>query len=426
MAGPRSSSPPVVVVIGVGDELLLGETVDTNGTWLSGELSRLGFQVLAREVVRDVEEEIREALGRALEKADVVLLTGGLGPTRDDLTRDVVAAYLDRGLEVSEELLAELQERFRARGFDEIPSHSRKMATVPEGATVLRNARGAAPALALETGRGLCILFPGVPREMKGLFRERAAPFLRTRFRDRLRPVHLHTVYTSGIPESVLSEEAEKVLPADTGPVSIAFLPDVRGVRIRLTARGLREEAEAEAWFSRIEEALEPVLAPYRYESEAGDLAQALGEALMAAKVKLSVAESCTGGLVAKRLTDHAGSSRFFLGGVVAYDDEIKHRLLGVDRDVLEAKGAVSGEVAEAMAKGVAGRFGTRAGIGVTGVAGPGGGTSEKPVGTVWYAALLDGEVSVRKEGFPGDRSDVRERSAQAAMTLLFRMLKEG
>lgn len=417
-------SVPRAAVVGVGDELLLGETVDTNGAWLGRELSRLGFGVVRREVVADVEEEIQGAVGRSLAVSDVVLLTGGLGPTRDDLTREAVAAFFQRPLEVDEDLLQLLRDRFRSMGYPDLPANGARMARVPRGARVLSNVQGAAPALVLEDDRGICVLFPGVPREMRELFRKGAAPLLETRFAQGLRPVFLRTLFTAGIPESLLSREVEELLPEDTGPVSLAFLPDVRGVRIRLTARGLTDREEAEAWFSRVERALAPALDPYRYESETGDLAQALGDRLRAENLTLATAESCTGGLIAQRITDHAGSSGYFLGGVVAYHNEIKEGLLGVPPEILEEKGAVSREVAEALARGVARRFRSRTAMGVTGVAGPGGGTAEKPVGTVWYAASLDDEIQARVERFPGDRRDVRERAAQAAMNLLFRMLE--
>jgi nicotinamide-nucleotide amidase len=203
----------------------------------------------------------------------------------------------------------------------------------------------------------------------------------------------------------------------------MAFLPDLRGVRLRLTARGVSSD-EATSLFETIEERLDGVLAPYRYRAESGDLAEALGRALDAAGITVAVAESCTGGLIAKRITDQPGSSRYFRGGVVAYADEVKTRHLSVSGDLLLRHGAVSRAVASAMALSVAGLMGVQAGIGVTGVAGPGGGSEEKPVGTVCYAAALEGTVAVRKQRFLGNREAVRERAAQAAMALLLALVE--
>jgi len=410
--------------VGVGDELLCGHTLNTNGAWLGQELSTLGFLVIRQEVVGDGREEIQGALERGLGAGEVVLLTGGLGPTPDDLTRPAVAEVLGLPLLEDPDLLEALQERFRARGLDDLPPNNRVMASVPEGATVVRNPVGSAPGLVLEREGGkVCILLPGIPGEMRGIFSEGVSPFLKRRFGSQLLPVHHRMIYTTGIPESLLAREMEPLLPSDMGALSLAYLPDMRGVRIRLTAREV-EEGEAEALFDALEERLEDFLLPHRFMAGSGDLAQALGAALGAAGATLATAESCTGGLLSKRITDWPGSSGYFLGGVVAYSDAVKVRSLGVPLEIVEREGAVSRQVAEALAQGVARRFGATAGIGVTGVAGPGGGSEDKPVGTVWYATALDGRVVARKERFLGNREVVRERAAQAAMALLLALLE--
>jgi nicotinamide-nucleotide amidase len=242
-------------------------------------------------------------------------------------------------------------------------------------------------------------------------------------FGDRLPPVYMRVLHTTGIPESLLSQRVDEVLPDDLGPVRLAFLPDRRGVDLRLTAVGV-EEAEADRWFDRVEEALAPIVDPWRFDAIGGDLVEAVSEALRRADTTVATAESCTGGLVAERLTDRPGSSDVFLGGVVAYSDSAKTELLGVSSELLAEHGAVSEEVARALAEGAVSRFGAGAGIGITGVAGPGGGTEAKPVGTVWYAVALDGRIAARRERFPGDREEVRDRSAQAALALLLRALE--
>lgn len=411
-------------VVTVGDELLLGETTDTNAAWLGRRMARRGIPVARRWTVGDEEERIQEAVAAALEAAAVVLVTGGLGPTPDDLTRDAVAALLDLPLEEDPEILEDIRKRFRERGMEELPGPNRRVAQVPRGARTLPNPHGTAPGLAMEAGDGRhVILLPGVPRELRGIVEGSLDALLQGWFGDRLPPVHLRTLHTTGIPESLLSQRIDPVLPEDMGPVRLAFLPDRRGVDIRLTAVGV-EEGEAERWFARVEEALGPVVGPWRFEARDGDLVEALTDALLESGRTVSTAESCTGGLVAKRLTDRAGASHVFLGGVVAYADAAKTELLGVPPAVLAEHGAVSEAVARALAEGASARFGSDAAVGITGVAGPDGGTEDKPVGTVWYAATLAGRTVARCERFPGDREDVRDRSAQAAMTLLLRMLE--
>lgn len=422
--GPGETGVQTVLVT-VGDELLLGQTVNTNAAWLARELWDLGAEVVRSVTVGDGKAEIRAAVGEACGIADLVIVTGGLGPTEDDRTREAVAAHFGRELEVDEELVRLLERRFEEAGFGELPPRNLSQAEVPRGAEALPNLHGTAPGLVLEEGRVMVVLLPGVPKEMKAIFRESLAGRLREMFPRRLRAVHHRMIHTSGIAESVLAERVDEHVPEEMGPASVAFLPDERGVDLRLTVRGVADREEAEAWLDRVEEALAPVVEKYRFEAaESGDLVEAVARALEGSRRTLAVAESCTGGLVAKRLTDRAGSSAYFVGGIVAYDDRIKVELLGVDREVLEERGAVSEEVARALALGVARRLGTDAGVGITGIAGPGGGTREKPVGTVSFAASVGDEVEVRTRRFPGDRESVRERSGQAALALLLRLLE--
>lgn len=412
------SGVPRAAVVTVGDELLLGETVDSNAAWLGRELASRGIEVVVGHTVGDSDEDIRNAVSRALEVADLVLVSGGLGPTRDDRTREAVASLFGTPLHLDETLLERLEERFRRAGFDELPSRNRRQAQVPEGARVLANPRGTAPGLALDRDGALVVLLPGVPQEMKAIVRGDLEGVLREALGARLRPVHHRLIHTTGIAESDLAGRLDDALPGDTGPVSVAFLPDLRGVDLRLTARGVDAD-EAREWLDRVERAISPVVERYRFEAESGDIVEAVSRELEASGRMLATAESCTGGLVAKRMTDRPGSSRVFRGGVVAYDDTVKRELLGVDAGVLEREGAVSEAVARQMAAGVARALGAAAGIGITGVAGPGGGTEEKPVGLVWYAVAVEGRVEAAHRVFPGDREAVRERSTQATLALL-------
>jgi nicotinamide-nucleotide amidase len=412
------------VVVTVGEELLSGETTDTNGAWLSRRLASLGAPVTRRWVVGDDTESIQSALGASLEVADLIIVTGGLGPTRDDITRTAVATFLGLPLVADPRIAEDLRERFRARGFPDLPANNLSQAEVPDGARVLANALGTAPGLLLEhEGRSVALL-PGVPREMRGIFDNVLSEIIRDRFGARLVPLVHRTLYTTGIPESVLGQRIDEVWGGLPDEVELAFLPGLRGVAIRISTRagvdrsaGLLDDAEV---------VLDPVLAPYRIGTEKGDLVEAVAEVLTGESKTLAVAESCTGGLMAKRITDLAGSSSYFRGGVVAYADHIKVEVLGVGESVLGENGAVSEAVAAAMATGVADAMDTDVGVGITGIAGPEGGTAEKPVGTVWFAVALRGRVRTLHRVFTGDREAVRERATQAALMLLYEVLVDA
>lgn len=410
------------IVVTVGDELLLGDTVDTNGARIGRALAELGAPVVRRITVGDVQSHIMAAVNRSIDEASVVIVTGGLGPTPDDITREAVASLTGSPLRLDPELEAALRERYRAAGYTHFPENNLRQAMVPEGARVLPNERGTAPGLALVWLDTLIVLLPGVPRELEWMLAGPVAELLRKAFPEGLRPPVHRRLHTTGIAESRLAERVEALLPADRGPVRLAYLPSLRGVTLRFTVPGQVPPDEAKAWLDRMESALAE-LREYVYEGD--DLVEAVAHALETGGRTLAVAESCTGGLIAKRLTDRSGSSRWFLGGVVAYADDVKVRQLGVERQVLARVGAVSEEVALGMARGVARALGADAGIGVTGIAGPTGGTPDKPVGTVWYAASVGERAKAEMRRFVGDREAVRERAAQAALKLLHRLLTE-
>ncbi len=414
---------PRAALVTVGDELLLGQTVDTNAAWLGRELGTLGIPVVRRHTVGDISSEIQAAVADALTVADLVVVTGGLGPTPDDLTRDAVAELFGLPLLDDAEVLESLRARVRERGAAELPEPNRRVAQVPAGALKLTNPFGTAPGLAMERDGALVVLLPGVPRELKGIYAGDLRRLALERFSGRLSPVHVRVVRTTGIPESVLAQRVAERLPEGTGPVRLAFLPDLRGVDLRFQATDMTA-ADAEGLFDALVGTLEDVLAPWRFDAPSGDLAEAVSLALRSRGMRLAVAESCTGGLITKRLTDLPGASDILAGGVVAYANKVKMGVLGVGEEELGRHGAVSKAVAAAMAREVARVLGADAGIGVTGVAGPEGGTPEKPVGTVWYAVAADGRVETRCERFPGDREAVRERAAQAALFLLLRALE--
>lgn len=430
MAVPRASGstplkPARAALVAVGDELLLGRTVNTNAAWLGRELSVAGVPVTAAWTVADRVDAIQDAVKAAVGEADLVVVTGGLGPTRDDLTREAVAEMLGRPLRVDEELLEALRRRFAARGYPDLPPNNRSQAEVPEGARVLPNPHGTAPGLLLEEGDGLVALLPGVPRELKAIFTRELLPVLRDRLGPRLVPTHVRLIHTTGVPESVLATALEDALPPLPEGMSLAYLPGLRGVDLRFTATGM-DESRAQAHFDAMEEAIAPLVAPWRFRGPPGaedDLAAALLEEARSARVTLATAESCTGGGIGARLTAHAGASEVYRGGVVAYANQAKRDLLGVPEALLREHGAVSRQVAERMAEGAARRLGAEAAVAVTGIAGPGGGSPEKPVGTVWVAARVPGRIEAEHHAFAGDRAAVRTRAEQAALFLLLRIL---
>jgi nicotinamide-nucleotide amidase len=376
----------VAAIVSVGNELLYGETVDTNAAWLGRTLTARGVTVRRRVTARDDRNEITLALEAASAGTGLVIVTGGLGPTADDLTKATVAAMLGLPLVRDEVVAAQVAARFEAAGRTEVPASSLGQAEVPEGAHVLKNVLGTAPGLLMKRDGGWIVLLPGVPSEMKRIVTEELLPRLEEAF-GLLSAVCHRTVHTTGIPESALADALEPALAelhdGMLDGVKLAYLPDREGVDLRFTFEGCAPEI-AERRFSEVVIALGPVLDPWRYESESGDLAEAVLTALRATGRTIAVAESCTGGWVLRRLTDHGGCSDVVLGGVVAYANPVKVRHLGVSAESIDVHGAVSGEVAQAMAEGVARQFEASASISITGVAGPGGGSEAKPVGTVW------------------------------------------
>jgi nicotinamide-nucleotide amidase len=415
-------------VLTIGTELLLGCTVDTNAAELGRAFAAAGVEITRHTTVADRAAAIRAAVAEALERTGFVVTTGGLGPTGDDVTKPVVAELCGRHLVLDPELLAGLEARFRRLGRP-MPAINRAQAEVPEGAAVLPNPRGTAPGLWVEDARGrTVVLLPGVPREMRGLLVEQVLPRIVERQqreaggRER-RVVRSRTVRTTGTPESALAERIGPIEP-EIAPLTLAYLPSVDGVDLRVTAWGLAEQ-EAGARLASVVERLKAAVGEHGYGEDGADLAGVVLEALRRGRHRLGVAESCTGGLVAERITNIPGASDSFIGGVVAYADVIKTAALKVPLEVLEAHGAVSEEAVRAMAEGAQRLFSADATIAVTGIAGPSGGTPDKPVGTVWLAARVHTTTRAVRRVFPGDREEIRRRAAQAALDLLRRLLAE-
>jgi len=411
-----------VEVLTIGTELLLGYTVDTNAAELGRALAAAGAEIVRRTTVADRPEAIRASVAEALNRTGFVITTGGLGPTRDDMTKTVVAELFGRRLVLDERLLASIQARFDRMGRP-MPAVNRTQAEVPEGAVILSNPRGTAPGLWVEDARGVVVLLPGVPREMRGLLVDEVLPRIVTRQGSAHRVVRSRTLRTTGVSESALAERIGPI-ELEIAPLTLAYLPSVDGVDLRVTAWGL-EPTDAEARLGVVVERLKAAVGEHTYGEDDADLAAVLLEALRRQRHRLGVAESCTGGMIGERITNVPGASDTFIGGVVAYADVIKTAALKVPLETLEAYGAVSEETVRAMAEGAQRLFSADCTIAVTGIAGPGGGTPEKPVGTVWLAARVHTSTRALRRVLPGDRDDVRRRAAQAGLDLLRRLLAE-
>jgi nicotinamide-nucleotide amidase len=406
-----------IEIVTIGHEVLSGRTVDTNFAFLARLLEEASVQVAWHTTVGDDADRIGEALGRALERADAVVMTGGLGPTPDDITRKTVAGVLGRPLQLDEATLDHIRERGRRLG-RKLPATVETMALIPRGAEVWRNPVGAAPGVLVEHKGKPVILLPGVPQEMEALAREQVLPYLRQRTG---RSVQVFTLRTYGTFESQIHERVGSA-PEQWPGATLAYLPSYFGVDLRVTASGTSEPAVREV-AERAYAELGAIVAPFVYAEGARSMEEVVGDALLARGWRIAVAESCTGGLVSKRLTDVAGSSRYLERGCVTYSNASKVALLGVDEPTLAAHGAVSAPVAEQMARGVRERAGVELGLGITGIAGPDGGSEQKPVGTVFLAVSSAlGEV-VRLHRFSGSRSTIRERASQTALDMVRRHL---
>ena len=416
-----------VELITIGDELLLGFTIDTNAAHISRILAAKGIEIVRRTTVGDAAEKIAEAVRDALERTGAVITTGGLGPTSDDLTKPAIAQIFGRKMKLDESIASLLEQRWRARfpnsGF---PATNRTQAEIPEGARVLTNRHGSAPGIWLEDEKGRwVVMMPGVPREMRGMLADEVLPAIESRLRGGQSVVLSGTLRTTGIAESAIADllGPNFLGKPDTplGSLPLAYLPAAHGVDLRVTAKGLPLD-RAQALVGEAIAKLRSKVGAYAYGEDDTDLAAVVLDRCRALGQTLSVAESCTGGLLGERLTNIPGSSDVFLGGVVAYHNDLKTNLLGVSAADLQTHGAVSEAVALQMASGIRDRTGAHVGVSVTGIAGPGGGTPEKPVGLVWIAVHA-AQAKARRFHIIGDRIEIRQRAAQAALEMVRRAL---
>jgi nicotinamide-nucleotide amidase len=410
-------------ILTIGDELLEGRSVDGNAAWLGEQLDLMGLSVTRSLTVGDDRAAIREALRWAYEDAGFVVTTGGLGPTDDDLTREAVAAFTGRELIFHEDVFARIQQMFAERGRT-LPASNRSQALVPEGATVLPNPKGTAPGLWHAANDKLLAVLPGVPAEMRHLFEHE----VRSRLRERRdgQVIRHRTICTAGIGESHLHERVGDVSDLVSAATKLAFLPSPQGVRLRLTARG-DDEVVVEERLDRLEERLRERAEKYIFGTGSDTTIEAVaGTMLRDRSLTVAVAESCTGGYVANRITSVSGSSAYFEGGVVAYSYASKTNLLDVSVDDLREVGAVSEAVARQMAEGVRRRFQADLGLATTGIAGPTGGTPDKPVGTVWIGCARRGEgVEAKLLNLTEERALNKALSCTALLNFLRRLLSD-
>jgi len=406
-------------IIAIGSELLTPFRQDTNSLYLTDQLERIGIPVTRKTLVGDDTADLKDAFRDALSRAELVIGIGGLGPTEDDRTREAVAELLERKLTRNEEVVAMMEQRFRARG-RKMPEVNLRQAMVPEGADWLPNTEGTAPGLWLSTDQGrTVVLLPGPPKELRPMFEEHCLPRLRAHA-----PKHAFAtkvLKVVGLPESEV-EQRIRHLYRDVSNPQTTLLAAPGQIEIHLRGTGV-DTGEAMRRADELAERIEDALGDAIFSRGPETLEQVVGLYLMMRGSTLAVAESCTGGLLAERITSVPGSSKYFLGAVVCYADNLKTRLVGVPDKLIKKRGAVSAEVAEAMAKGVRKQARSALALSITGIAGPEGGSPDKPVGTVFIALADSARVKSEKHRFLGDRERIRWQATQAALDLVRRRL---
>ncbi|AFN75664.1 competence/damage-inducible protein CinA [Melioribacter roseus P3M-2] len=407
-------------LITIGDEILIGQVVNTNAAYIGEKLSELGVDVIGSSVLPDDENAIRNEFERAFNNSDLVLVTGGLGPTHDDVTRKVIVDFFDTELVMNQDVLNDIKKLFESRG-RQLTKINEEQALVPKIAVPIRNSRGTAPGIWIEKENKIFIAMPGVPYEMHLMMESFVIPKLKDLMGDSKKIVLRKNLLTTGLPESHLYERLGD-LKELLGEVKMAFLPNQFGVRLRITVEDDNEES-AKSRIEAIEQKIRTKIGKYIYGKDDETLESVVAKLLTDRGLTLAVAESCTGGYVAHRLTNISGSSKFLERGVVAYSNAAKVELLKVDEDVISKYGAVSIEVARQMAEGVKSISGTDIGLSVTGIMGPTGATPDKPVGLV-YIGICDDTICTAKEfRFGDDRHLNKDRASQAALDMIRRNL---
>ena len=406
-------------IIAVGSELLTPLRVDTNSLYLTEKLNALGIEVRFKTVVGDDRARLASAFRSALDRSGLIILSGGLGPTEDDVNREVVAEVLGRPLGEVPEIRQQIEKRFARLGRTMSENNARQ-AMVPEGAEWLENKNGTAPGLWVEHRDTLIVLLPGPPWELQAMFESACLPRLASRAGgERIRTRVIKIV---GLPESEVDKRIAPIYREYQNPAT-TILATPGSIEVHLRARAA-SEPEAEAALTQLADKIELALGDHVFSTRGETLEEVVGMYLVLKQKTVAVAESCTGGLVSERLTRTPGSSNFFLGGAVCYSNELKTKLAGVPETLLTGNGAVSKPVAQAMAEGIRKRSGASIGIGLTGIAGPSGGSAEKPVGLVFIALADERGTQVREFRFPGNRERIRHWASQAALEMIRRRLR--
>ncbi len=405
-----------IEIITIGDELLIGQVVDTNSAWMSRKMSGVGFDVVYITSIKDHKDAIYTAIEDGFGRADILLITGGNGPTKDDITKNTLCEYFDDQLVFDNEVLANIETLFKERNVV-INELTRNQAMVPQNSTVIQNRVGTAPVLWFEKNGKILVSMPGVPFEMRWAMSEEVIPRLTKRFQTKTFLKHVY--YTQGMSESALAmhlNDFEDQLPHGFG---LAYLPGGGIIRLRLSVKGAEHTAEMDKQADK----LKALLGDYLLAESENPLQQLLGNTLKDKGMTISLAESCSGGYIAHLLTSIAGASAYFKGGIVSYADSAKANLLHVKQSTLDTHGAVSQQVVEEMARGAIAAFGTDCAIAVSGIAGPDGGTDEKPVGTVWICTICKDTVVSKQYLFGKSRENNIRRSALMAMVQMLRCM---
>jgi len=406
-------------IISIGDELLIGQTINTNAAWMGQELNKIGVHVYQITSISDTKEHIIKALDEAKCRTDLILLTGGLGPTRDDITKHTLAAYFNSKLIFNQEVFENIKSFLSGRSIP-INEFNRKQAEVPENAKIFQNKNGTAPGLWFETDGRVIVSMPGVPHEMKALMKEQILPAISAFF---ITPVILHkTILTFGTYEARLAEiltDFEQSLPE---AFSLAYLPKDGVIKLRLTAKGANKTALTKR-MEHTTSVLYRIIPEYIFGTGEDTLEQITGSLLKNENSTLSTAESCTGGRIAHLITSVPGSSNYYIGSIIAYSNRIKERILNVDPSLINNHGAVSREVVEAMAQGVRQYFNTDYAVATSGIAGPDGGSDEKPVGTTWIAVVGKKGIVSKQYLFGGNRNRNIKRASLAALNMLRKLI---
>jgi nicotinamide-nucleotide amidase len=413
---PRQSDATIITI---GDELLIGQTIDTNSAWMAQELNKIGIWVHRRIAVGDVWKDIWQSLEEESRLSDIILITGGLGPTADDITKPLLCQYFGGRLVVNEEAMTNVKTIFEVYLKRPLLERNLKQAEVPDVCTVIQNKRGTAPGMWFDKDGKVFVSMPGVPHEMKGMMTSSVLPMLQERFH--LQPIVHRTLVTAGIGESFLAErikDFESTLPAN---IKLAYLPSYGMVKLRLSTRGNNPKmvAELEAEFDMLKQQVADVMVV----DEDKTMWQVVADVLLRQGKTLATAESCTGGYIAHLLTSQSGSSRYYLGGAITYDNALKQSITGVQQETLDTHGAVSAETVREMAEGIRNRTGADYALSVSGIMGPDGGSPEKPVGTVWVGIAGKEETSTHQFQFRFDRMRNIELTSNYALNALRRYI---